>query len=112
MLALLFLAGTTVLFGGYVVFGRILDRKFNASGAHPTPATTEYDGVDFVPTRTPILFVQDVSGFMVGPEAEHSGIIRAGRPGIFISRSVMTRGIKVRMTLPKLPHDNRMSPFS
>lgn len=28
--------------------------------------------------RTPILFVQDVSGFMVGPDAEHSGIIRAG----------------------------------
>jgi len=27
---------------------------------------------------TPLLFVQDVSGFMVGPEAEHSGIIRAG----------------------------------
>jgi acetyl-CoA carboxylase carboxyltransferase component len=26
----------------------------------------------------PILFVQDVSGFMVGPEAEHEGIIRAG----------------------------------
>ncbi len=26
----------------------------------------------------PILFVQDVSGFMVGPEAEHSGIIRSG----------------------------------
>ena len=28
--------------------------------------------------RTPMLFVQDVSGFMVGPEAERSGIIRAG----------------------------------
>ncbi len=28
--------------------------------------------------QTPILFIQDVSGFMVGPEAEHSGIIRAG----------------------------------
>jgi acetyl-CoA carboxylase carboxyltransferase component len=28
--------------------------------------------------RIPILFVQDVSGFMVGPEAEQSGIIRAG----------------------------------
>ena len=27
---------------------------------------------------TPLLFVQDVSGFMVGPKAEHSGIIRAG----------------------------------
>jgi acetyl-CoA carboxylase carboxyltransferase component len=26
----------------------------------------------------PLLFVQDVSGFMVGPEAEHAGIIRAG----------------------------------
>jgi acetyl-CoA carboxylase carboxyltransferase component len=28
--------------------------------------------------RTPLLFVQDVSGFMVGTEAEQSGIIRAG----------------------------------
>ncbi len=28
--------------------------------------------------QLPILFVQDVSGFMVGSEAEHSGIIRAG----------------------------------
>jgi acetyl-CoA carboxylase carboxyltransferase component len=27
---------------------------------------------------TPLLFLQDVSGFMVGAEAEHSGIIRAG----------------------------------
>ena len=26
----------------------------------------------------PILFIQDVSGFMIGTEAEHSGIIRAG----------------------------------
>ncbi len=28
--------------------------------------------------RVPLLFVQDVSGFMVGPDAEQSGIIRAG----------------------------------
>jgi len=28
--------------------------------------------------RIPLVFVQDVSGFMVGPEAEHGGIIRAG----------------------------------
>jgi acetyl-CoA carboxylase carboxyltransferase component len=27
---------------------------------------------------TPLIFLQDVSGFMVGVEAEHSGIIRAG----------------------------------
>ncbi|MFN2577335.1 MAG: acyl-CoA carboxylase subunit beta [Pyrinomonadaceae bacterium] len=28
--------------------------------------------------QTPLVFMQDVSGFMVGSEAEHSGIIRAG----------------------------------
>jgi acetyl-CoA carboxylase carboxyltransferase component len=28
--------------------------------------------------RTPLVFIQDVSGFMVGADAEHSGIIRAG----------------------------------
>ena len=28
--------------------------------------------------RVPLLFLQDVSGFMIGTEAEHSGIIRAG----------------------------------
>jgi len=28
--------------------------------------------------RTPLLFLQDVSGFMVGVDAEHSGIIRSG----------------------------------
>jgi 3-methylcrotonyl-CoA carboxylase beta subunit len=28
--------------------------------------------------KTPLLFIQDVSGFMVGSAAEHSGIIRAG----------------------------------
>ncbi|MBV9959124.1 MAG: acyl-CoA carboxylase subunit beta [Acidobacteria bacterium] len=28
--------------------------------------------------QTPLLFIQDVSGFMVGADAEHSGIIRAG----------------------------------
>ena len=28
--------------------------------------------------RTPLLFLQDVSGFMVGTDAEYSGIIRAG----------------------------------
>ncbi len=28
--------------------------------------------------RIPLLFVQDVSGFMVGPESEHAGVIRSG----------------------------------
>lgn len=35
--------------------------------------------IDLMDRRgAPLLFVQDVSGFMVGPEAERSGIIRAG----------------------------------
>lgn len=35
--------------------------------------------IDFCDRHSiPLLFVQDVSGFMVGAEAEHSGIIRAG----------------------------------
>ena len=35
--------------------------------------------IDMIDRRgTPLLFVQDVSGFMVGTEAEHGGIIRAG----------------------------------
>lgn len=35
--------------------------------------------IDFCNRQSiPLLFVQDVSGFMVGAEAEHSGIIRAG----------------------------------
>jgi 3-methylcrotonyl-CoA carboxylase beta subunit len=29
-------------------------------------------------SRTPLIYLQDVSGFMVGPEAEREGIIRAG----------------------------------
>lgn len=56
MLAPLFLAGAAILAGGYLIYSRILDRKFNVSGSHRVPAETEYDGVDYVPTRAPILF--------------------------------------------------------
>jgi 3-methylcrotonyl-CoA carboxylase beta subunit len=56
-------------------------------GKQPTFGGIVYTGsaektAEFIETmnrqRRPLLFVQDVSGFMVGPEAEHSGIIRAG----------------------------------
>ncbi len=51
------------------------------SAASSTPSSAEKVAY-FVETasreRLPLLFVQDVSGFMVGPEAEQSGIIRAG----------------------------------
>ncbi len=46
---------------------------------------------------TPLLFVQDVSGFMVGPEAEQSGIIRAGAQ--FVEAMATATVPKVVLTL-------------
>jgi acetyl-CoA carboxylase carboxyltransferase component len=46
---------------------------------------------------TPLLFVQDVSGFMVGPEAEHQGIIRAGAD--FVEAMATARVPKLVLTL-------------
>jgi 3-methylcrotonyl-CoA carboxylase beta subunit len=45
----------------------------------------------------PLLFVQDVSGFMVGPEAEHAGIIRAGAR--FVEAMACARVPKVVLTV-------------
>ena len=47
--------------------------------------------------QTPILFIQDVSGFMVGPEAEHSGIIRAGAE--FVEAMATAQVPKVVLTI-------------
>lgn len=46
---------------------------------------------------TPLLFVQDVSGFMVGAEAEHSGIIRAGAR--FVEAMATARVPKIVLTV-------------
>ena len=45
----------------------------------------------------PIVFIQDVSGFMVGPEAEHEGIIRAGAR--LVEAMATTRVPKIVLTL-------------
>ncbi len=45
----------------------------------------------------PILFVQDVSGFMVGPDAEHDGIIRAGAH--FVEAMACARVPKIVLTV-------------
>ncbi|MEP7344893.1 MAG: acyl-CoA carboxylase subunit beta [Gemmatimonadaceae bacterium] len=45
----------------------------------------------------PLLFVQDVSGFMVGPEAEHDGIIRAGAR--FVEAMACARVPKLVLTI-------------
>ena len=47
--------------------------------------------------RIPLLFVQDVSGFMVGPEAEHEGIIRAGAR--FVEAMATTSVPKIVLTV-------------
>jgi acetyl-CoA carboxylase carboxyltransferase component len=47
--------------------------------------------------RVPLLFVQDVSGFMVGPEAEHEGIIRAGAR--FVEAMATARVPKIVLTV-------------
>ena len=47
--------------------------------------------------QIPILFVQDVSGFMVGPEAEHEGIIRAGAR--FVEAMATARVPKIVLTV-------------
>lgn len=46
---------------------------------------------------TPLLFIQDISGFMVGPEAEHEGIIRAGAR--FVEAMATTTVPKVVLTM-------------
>jgi acetyl-CoA carboxylase carboxyltransferase component len=47
--------------------------------------------------RIALLFVQDVSGFMVGPEAEHEGIIRAGAR--FVEAMATARVPKIVLTV-------------
>ncbi|MDQ6612523.1 MAG: acyl-CoA carboxylase subunit beta [Gemmatimonadota bacterium] len=45
----------------------------------------------------PLLFVQDVSGFMVGPESEHEGVIRAGAH--FVEAMACARVTKIVLTV-------------
>jgi acetyl-CoA carboxylase carboxyltransferase component len=45
----------------------------------------------------PLLFVQDVSGFMVGPESEHEGVIRSGAR--FVEAMATTKIPKVVLTV-------------
>lgn len=46
---------------------------------------------------TPIVYVQDVSGFMVGADAEHSGIIRAG--AMFVEAMATATSPKIVLTI-------------
>jgi len=46
-----------LVFGiGYRFYGGFLSRKFRIDPNRPTPSQTQYDGIDYVPARAPVLF--------------------------------------------------------
>ena len=53
--ALLLLISIACLICGYLVYGRWLAKQWGVDPQRPTPAHTEYDGVDFVPAKPSIL---------------------------------------------------------
>ncbi len=72
MLVALVLAGFAVFAVAYLLYGRFLERRLDVDPARPTPAHTLSDGMDYVPTATPILFGHHFSsiagaGPIVGP---------------------------------------------
>ncbi|OQA25546.1 MAG: Carbon starvation protein A [Verrucomicrobia bacterium ADurb.Bin345] len=72
MMSVLFL-GCCVLFAlAYRFYGRFLEKRLDVSSALPTPAHTLHDNMDYVPTRTGVLFGHHFSsiagaGPIVGP---------------------------------------------
>lgn len=72
MLAVIILAGVVLFVLAYRFYGRYLDRQFDIDPGKKTPAHTRYDGVDYVPAWTPVLFGHHFSsiagaGPIVGP---------------------------------------------
>ncbi|NOY80862.1 MAG: carbon starvation protein A [Kiritimatiellaeota bacterium] len=72
MVAALFLAGCAIFFIGYRYYGRKLQEWFGMDPARPTPAQELTDGIDYVPTKSQILFGHHFSsiagaGPIVGP---------------------------------------------
>jgi carbon starvation protein len=71
MLALIAI-GVVLFVLAYRIYGSFLDRRFNIDSGHKTPAYTNYDGLDFVPAKTPVLLGHHFSsiagaGPIVGP---------------------------------------------
>ena len=72
MIAGMFVVGTCFLLGGYFIYGRILERRYDVDPKRPTPAVTMSDGVDYVPAKVPMLFGHHFSSIagaipIVGP---------------------------------------------
>jgi len=72
MLVAIILIGAVLFVVAYRFYGRWLDRQFGIDPEHTTPAHKNYDGVDYVPARTPVLMGHHFSsiagaGPIVGP---------------------------------------------
>lgn len=51
----LLLVSAVILFIGYVCYGGYLARKWGVDDSRKTPAHTKYDGIDYVPAKSPVL---------------------------------------------------------
>jgi carbon starvation protein len=72
MLVIIFLVAFIAFLVAYKIYGRFLDHKFDVRCDRPTPRHTDYDGVDRVPTKAPVLMGHHFSsiagaGPIVGP---------------------------------------------
>lgn len=72
MLVAIILVGILLFALSYRYYGRWLDRQFDIDPRHVTPAHGNYDGLDYVPAKTPVLMGHHFSsiagaGPIVGP---------------------------------------------
>lgn len=102
-----FLASLALLIGGYFVYGLVVERIFGIDPKHPTPATTQTDGVDFVPMPAWKVFLVQflniaglgpifgaIMGIMYGPAAYLwivLGTLFAGAVHDFVSAMISLR---------------------
>lgn len=102
-----FLASFALLIGGYFVYGLVVERIFGIDPKRPTPATTQTDGVDFVPMPAWKVFLVQflniaglgpifgaIMGIMYGPAAYLwivLGTLFAGAVHDFVSAMISLR---------------------
>lgn len=52
-----FLLSIAALISGYFIYGAFIEKVFGIDTSRPTPATTQADGVDYVPLKWPKIFL-------------------------------------------------------
>lgn len=72
MLSIIFLIGLLIFIIAFFTYGSYVTKLFKLNDKKETPSHTSYDGVDFVPAKTPVLFGHHFSsiagaGPIVGP---------------------------------------------